>query len=429
MRNNSYVGIIVLMVFIVALFSYGSLGFDDITGQASVKIAEMQKMKVGESLAASTAKRGSAKTQFCEDDAKKAYKEKKLTKEDYYKMLERCKSERSTLAMPSPPPVESENYAATAVTCTETDGGLDYYLQGTVTVPAALPPSSSDTCYSGTGLYEFYCPTAGMQGPVARRDFDCASVGMVCQSGACVASAVPLTPETVDLSGDDLYYDMAIGDTTPVLTGSDLNLLADQTFVENMGPTPNTVDYVQELYFGPTISYSWGTTSSDRFTFTQDDRDFAVADSAIFLDNSLNPPNNFVYKYLFDFDGYVSYTPGSAAADLVGSSLTLLGDVYQIKTVIESGGLITSLTLDNGVDKYILPHGNVVTKNGNGLVNTEVSLSSSSGTLSSIAIWVGMGTDEVYLAAGDSYSDELFGKFDINFNNSLNLFTLFDTVF
>ena len=407
MRNNSYVGIIVLMVLVVALFSYGSLGFGDLTGNA---VNVLQKE--------------------CFTKLDIQLKKKMIDKKEYEIGLHECKSlvdkkdkksareEKSEKNTPLPPPVESSTarsaQAAVFVPCTETDSGdvpsvLGYhtgtYPVGDTTnqVPDQCRLNNNqpvDFC-TNCKLMEYYCRADGYL-------FWHFYENVACEDGAL--SVVSLTPETVDLAGDNLYYNMSISDVMPVLTDAELDLLADQVFGENVGPTANSVPYTQTISFGPAVH-------SGRFLFSQDDRDLPDADSALFFDNSPNLDHR-IFAYEFAFSPAVSYVSGQASADLVGSSLVLLGELFEITVVVEtSSGLITSLTLTDGTDTYVLEHGNIPYKNGNPIPGWgAVIFDSSSGSLAGFDLNLLQGPDELYMTAGDSYVDTLFDKVSLNFD-------------
>ncbi len=70
-------------------------------------------------------------------------------------------------------------------TCTDSDGGLNYYLNGTVTL---LNNSAVDSCSSNLSLVEFYCSSNSTYGA---QTYYCPSG--VCSNGACVGNSTNVT--------------------------------------------------------------------------------------------------------------------------------------------------------------------------------------------------------------------------------------------
>jgi len=82
--------------------------------------------------------------------------------------------------------------------CTDTDGGLNYAVKGTVFVQNNI--SGTDFCNSGTQLGEYYCYTPNAIN-LAVAAHDC-SPGQVCSDGACVAQQNSCT----DSDGGTNFY-------------------------------------------------------------------------------------------------------------------------------------------------------------------------------------------------------------------------------
>lgn len=311
MRDVSYVGIILLFVLIVGLFSYsqGSLAFDDLTGEAIAR--SRQQMKVGQPLADAT----------------------------------------SSVRMAD---------KGTLIKETQTTRG-----------------NERESDKKGSRSY-----------------------------------ASSLSPEMISLSRRVLYYDMVIGDVFPIVSNSHLpSLLADQPFSENIGPTSNSLTVTQEIKF--TYQASLIPNANDRFIFSQDDLDLPDADSSLFIDD-VPAYGMGVFSYYFDFSVPLIFTPGQASADLVGATLNILGESFQIIAAVEaSSGMLQSLTL-KGVDTYVLTQGGDVVKNGVP-VASEVMFSLAPGRIRSLEIAVIHPAFEYFMTTGDVYVDPLFGKFEDTF--------------
>ena len=84
--------------------------------------------------------------------------------------------------------LSSGNLAGQAVgvsRCTDSDGGLNYVKQGTLSGPSVSAPQT-DQCTSATKLKEFYCGSRTARNAVASRMYNCAALKKVCMNGACV---------------------------------------------------------------------------------------------------------------------------------------------------------------------------------------------------------------------------------------------------
>ena len=82
---------------------------------------------------------------------------------------------------------------ATNQTCTDSDGGFNYYIRGTCT--DANNRSLTDYCVNSSVVREYLCGSAGCE-ESHNSPFDCSSVGLVCQNGACVNVTQPPANQT-----------------------------------------------------------------------------------------------------------------------------------------------------------------------------------------------------------------------------------------
>ncbi len=102
-------------------------------------------------------------------------------------------------------------------TCTDSDGGMTYTTQGTVTgswYRSGVTSSWTDSCKSTTSVKEYYCRTDGTAYMTTK---SCATVGAgyTCSAGACVNTA------TTDSDSDGVY------DSSDVCAGYDDTLDTD----------------------------------------------------------------------------------------------------------------------------------------------------------------------------------------------------------
>ncbi len=81
-------------------------------------------------------------------------------------------------------------------TCTDSDGGFNYYVRGT----CADANNLTDYCVNSSVVREYLCGSTGCE-ESHNSPFDCSSVGMACQNGACVNVTQPPVSQTGDLSG------------------------------------------------------------------------------------------------------------------------------------------------------------------------------------------------------------------------------------
>lgn len=75
--------------------------------------------------------------------------------------------------------------------CTDFDGGKDYYVKGTITagtVRGTTDYSSEDRCFGGTDVKEWYCASSNF---ADYEMYECPSG--ICQDGACVVAATTTT--------------------------------------------------------------------------------------------------------------------------------------------------------------------------------------------------------------------------------------------
>ena len=84
---------------------------------------------------------------------------------------------------------ESDNYFSivSSTTCTDTDGGENYYARGIATDPDT-GKSFTDYCLTSSTLREYFCLSPSSvfpRGSVAQGDYTCPS-GYTCEDGACV---------------------------------------------------------------------------------------------------------------------------------------------------------------------------------------------------------------------------------------------------
>lgn len=82
----------------------------------------------------------------------------------------------------------SSDFAGQAVganRCTDSDGGLNYLKQGTLSGPS-VSAAQTDQCTSSTNLKEFYCGSRTARNAVASRMYNCAALKKTCNTGACV---------------------------------------------------------------------------------------------------------------------------------------------------------------------------------------------------------------------------------------------------
>ena len=94
--------------------------------------------------------------------------------------------------MPAPAKQQANDLPTDQTNCVDSDGGLDYYVWGNITSGnlASGVGITQDTCLGNNELREMFCSN-NLGTPQL---FDCSSVGMICQDGACIEE-IP-TPTT-----------------------------------------------------------------------------------------------------------------------------------------------------------------------------------------------------------------------------------------
>ncbi|MEK6819311.1 MAG: hypothetical protein AABY10_05255, partial [Nanoarchaeota archaeon] len=77
---------------------------------------------------------------------------------------------------------DSSGSSTFSLNCSDSDGGLNYVVQGTLTANGTIT-SYTDFCLTTFNLREYYCNG----GDMASTSFNCSSLGSyTCSSGACV---------------------------------------------------------------------------------------------------------------------------------------------------------------------------------------------------------------------------------------------------
>jgi hypothetical protein len=211
------------------------------------------------------------------------------------------------------------------VPCSDTDAGLEYNVQGTVTGEGVSQPYSMTDYCAGGELWEFYCNQDGFATYEAA--VDCEQVmgaDYKCFHGECVQS-------------DSVLFKLHYGDAmTGYLDENHMpTVLAEGTFVD---VNNNQYDYNQRIEFM--------FDETNIFMFVQDDTQFPTADSALYVGDSTYHS----YYYILSFDSYAAYDIADPASSIVGSEIEIMGDEYEITDLDHSNGTITSITLNNALE-------------------------------------------------------------------------------
>ncbi len=214
-------------------------------------------------------------------------------------------------------------------------------------------------------------------------------------------------------SGNNFNIGESIGDLETTLDDNDLpNLLADGVFEESLGNINNQEDYTQELKF--ISGYGNG-----RIIVEQKDDDAPEGGLYLYFGNS---NDNFMYTYILEFDNGVEYDNSSelnANEDLMGSELIIQGVKYTIESVKLSATTLDVIEISDGTNSIKLQDFNKVEVNGKDIDGSQATFESDNGDLVTISISY-TPEDKIYLAAGESIVDPIFGSFEILFteNNS-----------
>ena len=99
----------------------------------------------------------------------------------------------------------------TTYTCTDSDGGVNFYTKGTVTSnePSPYPQTATDYCSTSTTLQEMSCGSDGM---LALTGYDCPNG---CLNGACVANSSATKAACTDSDNSPDYSSGYLNSITP----------------------------------------------------------------------------------------------------------------------------------------------------------------------------------------------------------------------
>ncbi len=134
----------------------------------------------------------------------------------------------------------------------------------------------------------------------------------------------------IETSGNDLNLWQSIQEIDAVLRSSDLDLLADGTYVDDEGTNTDEIDYEQTITF---------VAGEGNLTFNEN-KDTDVMDVHLYFPGSSN-----AWIYQLDFDKKVTVAND---ADVETTTIDILGQTYTITDATVSGGNISKMTLMSG---------------------------------------------------------------------------------
>ena len=231
--------------------------------------------------------------------------------------------------------------------CTDSDGGRDYYVKGTITRSLVSGPGSprDDICV-GNDVRELFCNDEGKGEPFL---YTCPNG---CSNGACL----PITAEEkCDSTKIELVKNQRINKVKPILTESDLLVLLDNGRVSN---AKGDAQYTQTLSF---------TDDNSGYVDYLENKDDVIDNFLYFKSNNIIANYSLFFTTSLESDvdnsAGVATSSGNYLTDFEDIEITMLGKTYTIVQArrLNALGNSINLTLMGGAVKDTLIEGNTTT--------------------------------------------------------------------
>ncbi|GEM_PF-1255438 len=275
---------------------------------------------------------------------------------------------------------------STQQNCTDTDGGINYYVKGNAGIEGST--TIMDLCLNYSTLAEAFCNNGGS--PIVKSvNYNC-QYG--CSNGACLSETL-CEGVYLDTGGTKLYVGDKINNARNVLTKIHLPTLLAQDTIKNSNGQLIEVspgyyyEYVQYLYIGNSNILD-------------------INNPYIFINTNPSIP---VYNYSIQFSTPVDFS----SSKFHGSSLQLLGD----KFIIRDSSTNNNIILYNKDKNYNLTisNNNNLKLNDYSLVGTKSVISGSGGVYAISISFAAEDTDHWKLYSGQTFKNEAFQRLKLIF--------------
>ena len=283
-------------------------------------------------------------------------------------------------------------------TCTDSDGGLNYYNYGEVKgcVYNGLSGGcgiTSDKCIGKNLIQEAYCNNENKSSHI---NYSC-SYG--CSDGACISnSSYELLCEGDYLTNiRKLYIGNPINLVKPALTEVQLpTILSDGAVIGSDGnPLERDIgtpyEYIQVLYLGNS-------------RITNDN-------GSVYIFINTNPDVDYVYSYSLLFSSNLNFS----SPEVHGSKIQLVGDEF----IVQNSSTNNKVVLYNQDRDYYLEitnNGNLKL-NGNSLVGTKTLISESNGVAKIVISFAAEDTDHWKLYTSETFKNQAFPRLKLVFES------------